>query len=233
MISGFDREHFRRRGYCVLPDAVSSADLSMLSRTVDELLTEELDPEHHINKGNDRRFLALRHEEFGELEAFVLGESIGQLAGELLTGPPHLFVEQFVVKGPRTGASFAWHQDGGYVGFAHPPYLSLWIAIDDATEANGCLSVLPRDLDHNTDIADHDWDEANKERVGYSGDDPGVLVECEAGSIVAFSSTTMHRSGPNTTERPRRAFVAQYSAEPIIDPTTGQPHRFAKRLAEN
>ena len=41
-----------------------------------------------------------------------------------LLGPqPTLFNEQFVVKGPKTGG-LAWHQDSGYVGFDHVPYLS-------------------------------------------------------------------------------------------------------------
>ena len=36
--------------------------------------------------------------------------------------------------------------------------------------------------------------------------------------MVAFSSATFHRSGANTTNEPRRVFLAQYSVEPIIDP---------------
>ena len=38
-----------------------------------------------------------------------------------------------------------------------------------------------------------------------------------AGSVVAFSSRTFHRSGPNTTDRVRRVYLAQYSAEPIMN----------------
>ena len=36
-----------------------------------------------------------------------------------------------------------------------------------------------------------------------------------------FSSVTFHRSGANTTDKPRRAYVAQYSAEPITHPESG------------
>jgi ectoine hydroxylase-related dioxygenase (phytanoyl-CoA dioxygenase family) len=39
----------------------------------------------------------------------------------------------------------------------------------------------------------------------------------DAGSIVCFSSTVFHRSGPNTTDRLRRVYVAQYSPEPILN----------------
>jgi hypothetical protein len=37
-----------------------------------------------------------------------------------------------------------------------------------------------------------------------------------AGSIACFSSTLFHRSGPNMSDRMRRVYVAQYSAEPIL-----------------
>ena len=53
----------------------------------------------------------------------------------------------------------------------------------------------------------------------------------EAGTIVAFSSLTLHRSGANVTDRPRRAYVCQYTAEPLIVPETGEPKRFAKPVA--
>ena len=36
-----------------------------------------------------------------------------------------------------------------------------------------------------------------------------------AGSIVVFSSVVIHRSGPNLTDRMRRAYTAQYSKEVI------------------
>ena len=42
-------------------------------------------------------------------------------------------------------------------------------------------------------------------------------MRAPAGSIACFSSTLFHRSGPNTTDRIRRVYVAQYAAEPILD----------------
>lgn len=226
-------KNYDQRGFCVIPSAVSSEQLAMLATVCTELLAESVDDDaggrlHNIGRGGDRRFLRLRHEDFPSLAAFVLGERIGRLAAALLGTQPFLFVEQFVVKSAETGASFAWHQDSGYVGFSHSPYLTLWIAMDNATQANGCIHVLPRSPEERTVVETHVWDEVNKERVGYSGHDPGYAVECLAGTIVAFSSTTLHRSGMNVTDQPRRAYVCQYSPVPIIDPATGNPKHFAK-----
>jgi len=43
-----------------------------------------------------------------------------------------------------------------------------------------------------------------------------LTVEMEAGSIVAFTSLNFHSSGRNTTDKFRRAYIAQYSCEPIM-----------------
>jgi ectoine hydroxylase-related dioxygenase (phytanoyl-CoA dioxygenase family) len=225
---------FRRTGYCIVEDALGAHERAALAAACDALLAEKSDDGggkfHDIGRGNARRFLRQRHADFPAVTAFVFGATMRALATVLLGGPAYLFNEQFVVKAARTGASFAWHQDGAYVGFAHKPYVTAWIALDDATEANGCVHVLPCDLDRAQDIVPHRWDADGKERVGYDGPDRGVPAAMRAGSLVVFSSTTLHRSGANTTGRPRRAYLCQYSPEPIIDPATGAPKHFATPL---
>jgi len=47
-----------------------------------------------------------------------------------------------VAKGAQESRPSPWHQDRPYWGGSIPKY-SLWIALDDATPANGCLRVLP------------------------------------------------------------------------------------------
>jgi hypothetical protein len=51
-----------------------------------------------------------------------------------------------------------------------------------------------------------------------------------AWSIACFSSTLFHRSGPNTTDRMRRVYVAQYSAEPILSEDGSQLRVLAEPL---
>ena len=223
---------FRRQGYAVFPNWLTNEELSLLRTTCDALMSEPVDDDkggtaHNIGRGHDRRFLRHRHADFPELAAFILGPRMKAFVAPLLSAQPHLFNEQFVVKGPKTGAAFAWHQDSGYVGFNHAPYLSVWIAVDDTTMDNGPVYILPRDLDRETDVADHKWDTDGKEMVGYDGEELGTPAIVPAGSIVAFSSLTLHRSSPNTSNAARRAYLVQYSNGPILVPGTGQPKTFA------
>jgi len=67
-------------------------------------------------------------------------------------------------------------------------------------------------------IVEHTLDPETNDKIGYHGDDPGVAVEVPAGSIVAFDSYCLHRSGPNTVNQMRRVYLPQYSSHPIIKP---------------
>ncbi len=228
-------EMFRRRGYAVFENALTPADLTMLRDTCNTLLDEPVHDGgqgdiHKIGLGEARRFLRHRHPEFPDFEGFLLGPQIARITQACALEDPMLFNEQFVVKGAGKGASFAWHQDGAYVGFDHRPYLTVWVAVDDATLDNGCVYLLPRDLDDQPNLDPHTWQEDSNELNGYTGPDRGIAMTCKAGTVVAFSSLTLHCSGANTTPDPRRALVCQYSSGPIIDPTTQKPKRFAKPL---
>ena len=112
---------------------------------------------------------------------------------------------------------FGWHQDSGYVAYPeHRPYLTCWCALDDMDEANGTVRVLPFSRVGIRTWVQHVREAGSNDMVGYFGSYPGVIVECPAGSIVAFTSVSFHASGANTTGRMRRAYLAQYSAEPIL-----------------
>lgn len=41
---------------------------------------------------------------------------------------------------------FSRHQDSGYVGFAHAPYVTVWVTLDDVTVRNGTVYILPYSL---------------------------------------------------------------------------------------
>lgn len=237
-------DSFRRNGYCVIPRAIPPADLPAMRAAADALVDavrrgEPIGPsflregqsyEKAISTGSSRVFFSNRCEHFPALEGFCKGPIAAAIARSLLGPEVFLFNEQIVVKAPFHGGEFAWHQDSGYIAFPHRPYLTLWCALDDATRDNGTVHVRACDLDAPPEFIKHRWSEQGGEFVGYDGADPGQVVEVSAGSIIAFSSLTLHRTGPNQTAGPRRAYVCQYTAEPLLRPDTGRPHNRTERL---
>ena len=96
------------------------------------------------------------------------------------------------------------------------------------TEANGTVYLLRYSRGGTREVVPHVHDEETNDLIGYFGDDAGDPVLVPAGSIACFSSTLFHRSGPNTTDEVRRAYVVQYSAEPILSEDGTRPRHLAE-----
>jgi ectoine hydroxylase-related dioxygenase (phytanoyl-CoA dioxygenase family) len=60
--------------------------------------------------------------------------------------------------------------------------------------------------------------------VGYPADHPdqGVLVPVKKGSLAAFWSLTLHKSGPNLSDGMRKAYVIQYAPLGLKRKDTGE-----------
>ncbi|MEA2136308.1 MAG: hypothetical protein QOC68_4217 [Solirubrobacteraceae bacterium] len=227
---------FREQGFFVLNGTVPPGDLAMLrgecQRFIDErdlemdrLGVDKLDLDH---RGS--RYFVHAYGKSPAVERFLSSDLMVQIARAALGDTVYLFNEQYVVKAAEQGMRFSWHQDSGFIDYPHRPYLTCWIALDDMTEANGTVYLLPYARAPTREVVEHVRDDASNDLVGYSGDDAGDPVIVAAGSIACFSSTLLHRSGPNTTDRMRRVYVAQYSAEAILSGDGSRPRMLAEPL---
>jgi ectoine hydroxylase-related dioxygenase (phytanoyl-CoA dioxygenase family) len=230
---------FRDEGFFVLEGVVPPSDLEALrgqcQRLIDErdremgrLGVEKLD----LDRRGSRYFLHA-YDKSDVVRRFLVSDLMATIARAALGETAYLFNEQYVVKAAERGMTFGWHQDGGFIDYPHQPYLTCWITLDDVSEANGTVYLLPYSRSGGRDVVAHVEDEDTHDRIGYFGDDPGDPVVVPAGSIVCFSSTLFHRSGPNTTGRIRRTYVAQYSSEPILNEDGSAPRHLAELLPAN
>ena len=170
-----------------------------------------------INHRHKRYFIANCFQQEPKLRDFLFSDLMAEVCQATLGDTAYLFWEQYVVKGAEEGMKFSWHQDSGYVGYPdHRPYLTCWCALDDMTIENGTVHILPFSHSGIRSWVQHIREEGSNDLVGYFGKDKGVAAIVPAGSIVAFTSINFHSSGNNTTQKPRRAYLAQYSAEPIL-----------------
>jgi ectoine hydroxylase-related dioxygenase (phytanoyl-CoA dioxygenase family) len=229
-ISDQQKQQYQSEGYFILERAIPPAQLDLLrgecQRFID-VINAEMDAEgvtvKGINHRGKRYFIGNRHSESAKLREFLFGDLMAEVCRASVGPNAFLFVEQFVVKMAEVGMKFAWHQDSGYVGHAHTPYVSCWCALDDMTEANGTIYVLPYSRAGVRTTVKHTKEAGTNDMVGYHGDDPGIPVIVPAGSIAVFSSNLFHRSGANTTDRPRRSYLCQYSPEPILNKEGTKP----------
>ncbi len=99
-----------------------------------------------------------------------------------------------------------WHQDQGVItaDADETDILSVWIAITDATEENGCLCMIPRS--HHDGLAPHCFEIPQKFRTAHV-----TPLPMKAGSAVFFHRLTKHASLPNLSDDIRFSFDLRYS----------------------
>ena len=220
---------FEDEGYFILERAVPDQMLRMLREECSYFIgrkDQEMEAAGEetigITHKGKRYFISKLYRKSSRLWRFIYSDLMAAICRAALGREVYLFNEQWVVKGAEVGMRFSWHQDSGYVKnrdpkTSHRPYLSCWTALDDVDESNGTVYLLPHSrAGTKNHICPHQREPGTNDLIGYSGDDPGIAVIAPAGSIACFSSTSLHRSGPNTTETMRRVYLTQYSAEPLL-----------------
>ena len=228
MINAIHQQEYREKGFTILPDVIDADMLRMLREQcayflgyIDGSMKARGRDTYGITHRGKRYFIAGRWRQRPEMASFLFGSLMAEVTRAFIGDDVLLFNEQWVVKGPEQGMKFAWHQDSGYVQFRdpennHAPYLTCWCALDDMSEENGTIHVLPHnELDTYNTVLPHELEPETNDLIGYQGDLKGVPIEISAGSIAVFSSTTLHSSGPNSTSDWRRVYLTQYSAAPI------------------
>ncbi len=214
---------YQDEGYFILEQAIPDDMLDLLrsecGRFIDEM-NAEMDRQGTdvlgISHRDKRYFVAHPSQRSPRLREFLFSDLMADICRATIGPQAYLFWEQYVVKAAEKGMKFGWHQDSGFeVGVKHKPYVSCWCALEDMSEANGTIYVLPYDRAGTREMVEHVREEGTNDMIGYTGDDPGIPVIVPAGSIAVFSSVTFHRSGPNMTDRMRRVYLAQYSPEVI------------------
>lgn len=214
---------FRDEGYFVLERALTDEQLELL-RGGAQYSIDKLDAAMDaagtdtigINHRGKRYFSNMIYQDRPELRQFLFSDTMAEICRATLGENAYLFWEQYVIKAGDPDTAFAWHQDSGYVHEDHEPYLTCWIALDDVTEENGSVYLLPYSRSGIKSYIKHIQDPELNDLVCYFGSDPGIPMTAPAGSIVVFSSVVIHRSGANTTDRHRRVYLAQYSKDVIL-----------------
>lgn len=239
IITEAHRQQYRDEGFFIVENAIGDAHLQILRDSCDrliELMHEEMDrlgTDHvHISHRGKRYHIAKKYDQVPDLSEYVFGELMSDVCRATIGDDAFLFYDQYVVKAAEQGIKFSWHQDSGYLGFSHRPYVTVWAAVDDMSEENGTAYVLPFSTVGIRSLVEHIRDKETGDKVGYFGKEPGIPAVVPAGSLVVFSSLSFHRSGSNTTDKMRRAYVTQYSPEPIYHPDSTEEMHLAVPFLE-
>src|SRR5690606_7534102 len=100
------------------------------------------------NKGADVRAdqLDTPHFHTPELLEFLLDEDVLDLVEPLIGPDIGLWSSHFICKEPSIGRATPWHEDSAYWEGRFDTFsgiVTIWLAIDPADRANGCMKVIP------------------------------------------------------------------------------------------
>ena len=121
-----------------------------------------------------------------------------------------LYSDQVFLKPAHCGSAKPLHQDNSYFRVApHSHGVTCWMAVDDATEENGCMRYIPGShklglLPHKQISAAHLTPEASD--LGRE-----IPVPVPAGAAIFHHLLTLHSSEANTSDKPRRAWALHYA----------------------
>ena len=227
LLSESRRRQLDDDGFTVLERVFSTQDMDAVAESIEsfrerhEATLREKGGAEGISRAGEITFTDHLAEKNPALLAFCRRPEIAELSVELLGPDIDLYWNQSVFKMPEGEKPFPWHQDDGYTPVTPSPYLTLWIALSDATIENGCIWVLPGS--HKKGLAPHESTPIGLSCHPLDDPDQGIPVPVPAGSMIAFWSLTMHKSAPNVSKDTRKAYIVQCSAHGLKYAKTGEP----------
>ena len=210
---------YRRDGYVVVRGFFDAEEVGLLRRAAKE--DRELD-RHAFGRadgeGGTVRLSLWNHPGDGIYGMMARCERMVRSAERILDGEVYHYHSKMIMKDPRVGGAWTWHQDYGYWyqnGVLFPQLVSVSIAVDQATQANGCLQVVPgsQELGRIEHVLSGDQAGADRERVeAVLTRLPLVHCEMEPGDAIFFHANLLHRSDMNRSDEPRWSMICCYNA---------------------
>ncbi|MDQ3814464.1 MAG: phytanoyl-CoA dioxygenase family protein [Armatimonadota bacterium] len=235
-------EQFHRDGYLKFGRVIEDEHIERLRAALDSVIAEELagiaatprPPEfaYGHDRGQERAARAIHQFVNMWKVSPVYREVIhnrritGAIRDLMGAEQIRLWHDQVISKPPGENKHFACHHDFYFWPLDRPTMISCWLALDDATVANGCMHVIPgshRDprfqpigCDLSADIRLSAAPLGPGEpgslyaEVRTWGPERAVPVELKAGECMFHHCLNYHMTPQNVTDRQRRALVMIY-----------------------
>jgi phytanoyl-CoA hydroxylase len=206
---------FERHGFVHLPAFLSANQLAELKTNLDRY-KREVAPTLPANQvlydhvGDEKLLKQLvdMHDADDYFHRWLHSERNAALASELLGERAIPQTLEYFEKAPRQGTPTPPHQDGYYFCLKPNLALTMWVAIDDCDDENGCLCYVRGS--HRHGVINHE----SSNVLGFSQGLPAghldrsnaVAMHVAAGDCLVHHCATIHFAGPNRSDRWRRSF---------------------------
>lgn len=229
MITDTQMSEYRDKGFVVIEDVYSRKEIARMRQVIDELVDAarqvtshnavyDLEPSHTPERPRVRRIKTpyKAHPLFREMAANPrLLEVLTRLIGPDL----RLHGGKINLKSAEYGAAVEWHQDWAFYPHTNDDVLAVGVMLDDMTEDNGPLLIIPGS--HRGPTHDHHQDGRFVGAMDPEACDidfsKAETITGRAGSCSFHHVRAVHGSGQNTSGKDRRLLLYQVAAADAWD----------------
>ncbi len=144
---------------------------------------------------------------------FARQDAFAKISKGLGHKDPLLLQSMYIFKQPQIGGEVICHQDATFLRTEPETCLGIWVALEDATEENGCLWGIPGG--HiNTGVKtvfkrSLNGDETHTETVDDTpfDEDKKLPLVAPKGTVLVFGGLFPHMSSANRSDKSRHAFT--------------------------
>ena len=199
-------DHYNNKGYVSPVDALTSTEARKIRDEIEKI--EENWPK--ALEGINRNYVHLISPAFNKicLNKKILDAVESIIGKNILICGTTLFIKKPYEKG-----FVSFHQDAKYIGLEPHNWVTVWVAVTDVNEENGCVRMWPGSHKENLKHHKQKFDENNLltrgqtiENVPLEKTDPIIL---KAGQMSLHHPTIVHGSGLNHSDDRRIGFVIQ------------------------
>jgi phytanoyl-CoA hydroxylase len=224
MLSKDQVDAYRRDGFITVEGVLSAFEIKALRDVTDTLVEQsrsvnahndvyDLEPSHSSDDPRVRR-IKTPHAQHPVYDSVMRHDGILRILQQLIGTAIRYDTSKLNMKSPGYGAAVEWHQDWAFYPHTNDDLCAVGVMMDDCEVENGPLLCIPGS--HEGPVYDHHADGAFCGAIDpvASGIDFTKAVPCtgKAGSISIHHVRTVHGSAVNTSAKPRRLLLYQYSA---------------------
>lgn len=198
---------YHEQGYVVADAVFPGEEVAAINGEIDRLQAEK--PDAFLESGLYQ--LGLRSP---VTDSICRNERILTLIEDIVSPGIAVYSAKMVHKPPHSDLVCHWHQDNAYYN-QHAESrcrMSIWLSLQDTTEHNGCLWIVPGSHRGGTLPAEKRGN-GHCDLAFEDGRKPlpdAIPCPLGAGDVLLFHADLWHRSLGNHSDKPRRSFIVSY-----------------------
>ena len=222
MISAADVERYHQDGFVVVENVFSAAEIAAMRQVLDDLVAGacqvdshddiyDLEPDHRPDAPRVRRIKSPTNVD-PLFDQMARQEKLLSILQALIGPDLRLYGSKINIKAAAYGSPVEWHQDWAFYPHTNDDILAVGVMLDDMTEENGPMLMLPGSHLGPTYDHHHDGHFAGAIAPDQLDVSAAELVLGRAGACSFHHVRAVHGSAQNRSTAARRLLLLEVAA---------------------